>query len=96
MRRKRPSAVQVKQVISATSLGSTQWTRESTSGEPKRVLRGGGMLRGDVLRTSDFTHPSCILDAIQGHAARTAGDSYGDVTVNAMAQAMERVSRVEV
>ena len=35
-----------------------------------------------------------VLDAIQGHAARTAGDSYGDVTVKAMAMAMERVPRV--
>jgi site-specific recombinase XerD len=35
-----------------------------------------------------------ILDAIQGHATRTAGDRYGDVTVKAMAQAMERVPRV--
>jgi integrase len=39
--------------------------------------------------------PSRILDAIQGHAARTAGDSYGDVTVKAMAVAMERVPRVD-
>jgi integrase len=37
-----------------------------------------------------------VLDAIQGHAARTAGDSYGDVTVKAMAQAMEKVPRVDV
>jgi hypothetical protein len=37
-----------------------------------------------------------VLDAIQGHAPRTASDSYGDVTVKAMAQAMERVPRVEV
>ena len=37
-------------MISATSFGSTQCTRERTSGEPKRVLRGGGTLRGDVLR----------------------------------------------
>jgi integrase len=36
-----------------------------------------------------------VLDAIQGHAARTAGDGYGDVTVKAMAMAMERVPRVE-
>jgi site-specific recombinase XerD len=35
-----------------------------------------------------------VLDAIQGHAARTAGDSYGDVTVKAMAMAMEKVPRV--
>jgi integrase len=27
--------------------------------------------------------PTRILDAIQGHAARTAGDSYGDVTIKA-------------
>jgi integrase len=40
--------------------------------------------------------PTRILDAIQGHAARTAGDSYGDVTVKAMAMAMERVPKVEV
>src|ERR1700729_3712434 len=40
--------------------------------------------------------PTRILDAIQGHAPRTAGDSYGEVTVKAMAQAMERVPRVEV
>jgi integrase len=38
--------------------------------------------------------PSRILDAIQGHAARTAGDGYGDVTVKAMAMAMERIPRV--
>jgi hypothetical protein len=40
--------------------------------------------------------PTRILDAIQGHAPRTASESYGDVTVKAMAQAMERVPRVEV
>jgi hypothetical protein len=28
------------------------WTRESTSGDPKRVERGGGTLRGEVLRAS--------------------------------------------
>lgn len=37
-----------------------------------------------------------ILDAIQGHAPRTASDSYGDVTVKAMAQAMERLPRLEL
>jgi phage terminase large subunit-like protein len=39
-------------VISATNFGSTQCTRERTSGEPKRVLRGGGTLRGEVLRAT--------------------------------------------
>jgi hypothetical protein len=37
-----------------------------------------------------------ILDAIQGHAARTAAEGYGEVTVRAMATAMESVPRVEV
>jgi hypothetical protein len=37
--------------------------------------------------------PTRILDAIQGHAPRTASDSYGEVTVKAMAQAMERMPR---
>ena len=40
--------------------------------------------------------PQRILDAIQGHAPRTASDSYGEVTVKATAQAMERVPKVEV
>ena len=40
--------------------------------------------------------PQRILDAIQGHAPRTASDGYGEVTVKAMAQAMERVPKVNV
>jgi hypothetical protein len=40
--------------------------------------------------------PPRVLDHIQGHTPRTASDSYGDVTVKAMAQAMERVPKVEV
>jgi hypothetical protein len=40
--------------------------------------------------------PTRILDVIQGHAPRRAAEGYGEVTVKAMAQAMERVARVEV
>jgi hypothetical protein len=49
-------------VISATSCGSTQWTRERTSGDPKRVLRGGGTLRGDVSigGKSAHRHPRAV------------------------------------
>lgn len=36
-----------------------------------------------------------ILDAIQGHAPRNAGDSYGDVTVRAMATAIAKIPRAE-
>jgi len=37
-----------------------------------------------------------VLDAIQGHSARTQGESYGDVTMATMAAAMARVPRYEV
>jgi integrase len=37
-----------------------------------------------------------VLDAIQGHAAKTASDGYGEVTVKAMADAMAKLRRVEV
>lgn len=36
---------------------------------------------------------SRVVDAIQGHAARTAGDDYGDVTVDAMALAIAKFPR---
>lgn len=39
---------------------------------------------------------SRIVDAIQGHAPRTAGDDYGDVTVAAMALAMAKFPRVKL
>lgn len=39
---------------------------------------------------------SRIVDAIQGHAPRTAGDDYGDVTVEAMALAMAKFPRVKL
>jgi len=32
-----------------------------------------------------------VLDAIQGHAARTAGDNYGDVTITAKKKAIDRL-----
>jgi integrase len=35
-----------------------------------------------------------ILDAIQGHAPRTAADGYGEVTIRTMAAAIERLPRV--
>jgi hypothetical protein len=67
-----------------------------TSGvDPLQRQGGSGAWQG-LWMTRPFTHPSRIFDAIQGHAARTAGDGYGDVTVKAMAMAMERVPRVDV
>lgn len=36
-----------------------------------------------------------VLDAIQGHSARTQGESYGDVTMATMVAAMAKVPRYE-
>jgi integrase len=36
-----------------------------------------------------------VLDAIQGHSARTQGESYGDVTMSTMAAAMAKVTKHE-
>ena len=36
------------------------------------------------------------LDAIQGHASKTAGDSYGDVTVKARKAAIDRLPRYDI
>jgi integrase len=38
--------------------------------------------------------PQRVLDAIQGHAPRTASDGYGEVSVTAMAMWIERLPRV--
>lgn len=40
--------------------------------------------------------PTRILDGIQGHAARTAAESYGEVTIRTMAAAVERLPRLVV
>ena len=40
--------------------------------------------------------PSRVLDAIQGHAPRTAAEGYGEVTIKTMVAAIERLPRVEV
>lgn len=37
-----------------------------------------------------------VLDVIQGHAARSAGDSYGDITLKAKRTAIERHPRYEI
>jgi site-specific recombinase XerD len=40
--------------------------------------------------------PTRVLDAIQGHAPRTAAEGYGEVTIRTMAAAIERLPRVEI
>ena len=61
-------------MISATSFGSTQCTRERTSGDPKRVLRDGGTLRGDVLRAMRVKPSPQVRENLDGHPrANTPG-----------------------
>jgi hypothetical protein len=59
-------------------------------GKPAR-LRGKGFTDAEAKAIA-----TRVLDAIQGHAPRTAAEAYGEVTVKTMAQAMERVPRVEL
>jgi integrase len=40
--------------------------------------------------------PPRILDAIQGHAPNTAGDDYGDVTVNVCAREIGKLPRYKI
>jgi len=40
--------------------------------------------------------PTRILDAIQGHAPRTAAEGYGEVTIKTMGAAIERLPRIVV
>jgi integrase len=40
--------------------------------------------------------PQRVADAIQGHAARSVGDTYGEVSVRAMVDGVERLPRVAV
>jgi integrase len=44
----------------------------------------------------DVGIPQRVADAIQGHAARSVGDTYGDVSVRAMVDGVERLPRIEV
>ena len=40
--------------------------------------------------------PQRVADAIQGHAPRSVGDTYGEVSVRAMVDGVERLPRIEV
>lgn len=46
--------------------------------------------------TRDLGLDARVVDAIQGHAARTAGEDYGDVTLTAMYRAIAKIPRIKV
>ena len=89
--REQESGTAFNMVLTAVELGTVGSAHPSRSpdreGSPEvAAWRPGGGYRGDTV---------AHLDATQGHAARTAGDSCGGGDqVKAMAQAMERAPRV--
>ena len=55
-------------MISATSCGSTQYMRERTSGDPKRVLRRGGFVVGGVVLLGDMPRVQArLIDSFLSH-----------------------------
>ena len=74
MCRSKLSAVQVKYVISATSFGSTQCTRERTSGDPKRVFARRRNAQRRCLASYRVKPPPEIGENLDGHpCAHAAG-----------------------
>ena len=76
----------------------------ATSGRVSQWLQEQGLVPKDVQPSHGWRHrfktvardqgaDPRIVDAIQGHAPRTAGDGYGDVTVTAKARVIDSLPR---
>jgi hypothetical protein len=50
--------------------------------------------RNSITRNLGLDHQ--VVDCIQCHAARTAGEAYGDVTVQAMTRVVATIPRIEI
>jgi integrase len=79
----------------------------TTSGRLSQWLQAQGVIPAGVSPTHGWRHrfktvgreaeiSDRVLDAIQGHAARTAGEDYGDVTIIAKKKAIDRLPRYEI
>lgn len=68
-----------------------EFARETV--EDRRVMPNHGWRHRFKTVARSVGMDSRVVDAIQGHAARTAGDDYGDVTVAAMALAIAKFPR---
>ena len=72
-----------------------KWLRRSNIApegvQPNHAWRHRLKTKGRELGLSDR-----VIDAIQGHAGRTAGDSYGDVTIAAKVTAIEQLPDYEL
>ncbi len=76
----------------------------TTSGRVSQWLQAQGIVPDGVKPNHGWRHrfktvgreaevSDRVLDAVQGHAARTAGDDYGDVTIVAKKKAIDRLPR---
>jgi integrase len=79
--------------------GATTLPAEAVATRVAKWLQSSGLVPKDVSPNHGWRHrfktvgreagvDARILDAIQGHASRTAGDAYGDVTLGAKARAL--------
>jgi hypothetical protein len=79
----------------------------TTSGRLSQWLKAQGVIPAGVSPNHGWRHrfktvgreaeiSDRVLEAIQGHAARTAGESYGDVTIVAKKKAIDRLPRYEI
>jgi integrase len=79
----------------------------TTSGRLSVWLQGLGVIPEGVQPNHGWRHrfktvgeelgvSSRVLDAIQGHAARTAGESYGDITIAAKRKVIDQFPRYEM
>lgn len=91
---------------SAKGKGSVQAAR-TVSGRISDWLRSLGVIPEGVAPSHGWRHrfktvglelgvSDRVLDAIQGHASRTAGDNYGDVTILARKAAIDRLPWFEL
>ena len=80
---------------------------QTVSGRISNWLKSKGVVPANVSPNHGWRHAfktvglevgidARILDAIQGHAARTAGENYGDVTLLAKKRAIEKLPSFEI
>ena len=68
----------------------SKWLRRSKV-TPEGVQPNHGWRHRLKTKASELGIDARVIDAIQGHAGRTAGDNYGDVTVAAKTRAIDRL-----
>ncbi|MHB2165738.1 hypothetical protein [Alsobacter sp. R-9] len=87
--------------------GESDKAASTTAGQVSEWVRGLGVLPKEVQPSHGWRHrlktvgrsvgmDSRVLDAIQGHAARSAGDDYGDVDLKAKIRNLRKMKAIEL